>query len=783
MNWVAVRGEDNNFSIHSQRLLPLWEMCILSFSNIVRNSYKSKSDSATPHSRYGISDIVSYFRSFSNLSISTESALPYWISDLLYNHAFQDEDFPMDFIEEFFSDKICSLSKVTLGVRSVDYTFSRIIHLKSYNLSTLDFSGNLNISDNILEELVGSKVCQSLKTLKLQDCEEFHRVSILFCFSNLVELDLSDNYYLDLEDTSCLGTLALILSSLNNLQILDLHFTNFFDDFSVKSVDTSFDFLKDVMLQELYLYMNPIITDLIDDVEFYLNKIYPMYDFLSKLTSLTHLDISGWPYLDEIPGKLLTSLSKNLVFFGLYDTPITDEKFEFMLHSEEITGLCEEKYLISTVARYYKTNSDYLQKLYLHIFDNKMNKSVIYSEDFSVRLIPLVLDALDYYIITLLSSSRPSWQYIERMIGCTACLYALEYPIRKSLSDTLVRRSIETSVALLHRIGMNEIDLPKVGRLVVNAYTIFSLFSCIPSFKQSHQTMYYVLSKFILGVVEKACSSMGIGLPFILSESLRTLHRILFRMDIVQKAYIGIDLRGVDILMCLINMKITHNSIDEDLCDTSDSLMSITYRCLPNCLRLSKREHCKLLVRVLGKNSKNKELIGMIMGCIENIASSCLQDESAVVSRQLLAPVVTVLKKHTKYNQDAISCAIAFTAYFAMGHEKWGWEESGEKALSLAVEVIGQLDYRIARSVDYDTLDLLVECLEAKDKRILLCSLWIICNLVYKTPEYYLELLSIEAIKTIQDILSSHPKDSIYHKLCQEIIMLLEIIRKCAEFK
>ena len=787
MNWVAVRGENNNFSIHSQRLLPLFDLCILSFSNMVKNSYKLKSDSATPHSHYGISDIASYFRSFFNLSISTESVLPYWISDLLYNHAFQDEDCPIDYIQEFFSEKVCSLSKVKLGGWSIDYTSSRITHLKPFTLSTLDFSRNLNISDNALKDLVGTEVCQSLKTLKLQGCTKFHRVSTLYFFTSLVELDLSENNSLIWGDTSCLGTLSLILSSLNDLQILDLHFTNFFAYCSDKNVDNSSDSLKDVKLQELYLYMNPMDANLYSVVD--ATEIYPMFDFLSKLTSFTHLDISGWPLLDDTPSKLLTALSKNLIFFGLYDTPITD-KAGLMLYSEEITGLCEEKYLISTVARYYKSDSDYLKKLFLHVFDNIMSKSVIYSEYVSLRLVPLVLDSLDHYITQLPHSQNPpsTWNELEVMIGCTACLYSLEYHICDKMSDTLARRSIETSITLLHRIGVDEIHLLSVGQLAANACAIYSLFTAISSFKQSHQTMYYVLSKFFLSIIDKVCdypihSSMGIILPRILDRTLRILYTMLFGLNSAQKAYIGIDLRGVDILMRLIDRKITQGSIDDDLCHASGALMNITYLCLPNCLRLSKREHSELLVRVLGENSEKKELIGLIMACIENIAEFCLQDESAAVSSQLLAPVVTVLQKHTKYNQDAISCAIAFTAYFAMGHEKWGWEESGGETLSLAVEVIGQLDYRIARSVAYNTLDFLVECLGAKDKRILLCSIWIICNLVYKKPEYYLDLLSEEAIKTIQGILSSHLKDSIYHKLSQEIIRLLEITRKCAEFK
>ena len=567
-----------------------------------------------------------------------------------------------------------------------------------------------------------------------------------------------------------------------------MHFTNFFTYCCFENVDTPIsDFLKDVKLQELSLYMNPIDKDSYPGKNIYLNKIYYMLDFLSKLTSLTHLDLSGWPSLEEIPSKVLTALSEKLLFFGLYDTPITD-KPGLMLHSEEISGLCEEKYLISTVARYNKSNSDYLKKLFRHVFCNIMNKSVVYSEDTSLRLIPLVLDALDHYITLLPPSQYPpsSWNGLELLLSCTACLGALESTICEKMSDTMFRRSIDTSITLLHRIGVDEINILKVGHLADAASAILLLHSSIPYFHQSHQTMYYVLSKFILSLVDKVCdhpvhSSIGSINPDILDRTLYILDGMLVELESEQKAYIGIDLRGVDILMRLIDRKITHNSIDEDICLAIAVLMSMINLCLPNCLRLSKREHSELLVRILGENSENKELIGRIMGCIENIAAFCLQDESAVVSIQFLAPVVTVLQK-CKHNQDAISCAIAFSACFAMGHEKWGWEESGGEALSLAVEVIGQLDYRIARSVVYPTLDFVVECLEAKDKRILLCSIWIICNSLYKYPEYCLDL-NEKAIEKIRSILSSHPKDSIYHKLSQEIIRLLEITLKCAEFK
>ena len=65
----------------------------------------------------------------------------------------------------------------------------------------------------------------------------------------------------------------------------------------------------------------------------------------------------------------------------------------------------------------------------------------------------------------------------------------------------------------------------------------------------------------------------------------------------------------------------------------------MTYLSFPNCLRLCKKEHGELLVRVLGEISHNNLIIN-IMSAVENIAEFCLQDESAVVSFQFLVPVV-----------------------------------------------------------------------------------------------------------------------------------------------
>ena len=138
MNWVAVEGTENNFSIYAQRLQSLSGLCISNFSNSLRNVYKL--NSATLHSQYGIEDIVDYFRSIPYFSNSTQSVLPYWISDLLYNHISKGEDCPNNFIEEFFSHKVCTLSNITLAnLSSAPQIHYRLSHLKTYHLTSLDF--------------------------------------------------------------------------------------------------------------------------------------------------------------------------------------------------------------------------------------------------------------------------------------------------------------------------------------------------------------------------------------------------------------------------------------------------------------------------------------------------------------------------------------------------------------------------------------------------------------------------------------------------------------------
>ena len=109
------------------------------------------------------------------------------------------------------------------------------------------------------------------------------------------------------------------------------------------------------------------------------------------------------------------------------------------------------------------------------------------------------------------------------------------------------------------------------------------------------------------------------------------------------------------------------------------------------------------------------------------------------------------------------------------------WEENGEEALSLAVQAIHQIDYRTPCFYSLDTLELLMECLKAKDDRVVLCAVWVICNLVYKQPEKYIKMLDENSISLIRSISNSYPKESQFYILSMEILHLNDITKRCAE--
>ena len=294
-----------------------------------------------------------------------------------------------------------------------------------------------------------------------------------------------------------------------NSKILDLHFTHFCSSCPVRFIFKGSNPVIHVNLHKLYLFKK--ISHLYRDNASHVKHICEFYEYLAKLPFLTHLDLSGWSYLDKVPKNTLKVFSKKLSFFGLYGTRITDKFSDITILCEEITGLYLEKYLVSTVSRYYMYK-EYMINIFKHIYNDIVIKSVEYSEDTSIELIALILDTVDYHI-AILPLQLTSLYWRNLMINSTACIYyVLEEYMKTKINKRLVHRSFETSIAMLHKIGVDALtEVHGVSTIVLNicwicCYNLLSIYSVI----QLDQTWSNVLVKFILGIIVKVCEEPDI---------------------------------------------------------------------------------------------------------------------------------------------------------------------------------------------------------------------------------------------------------------------------------
>ena len=65
MNWIAINGEDNTYSIRNQTLLSLFDCCIASLANSIKASYTPHSDAENTKTLTNdvLTQIVNYFHS------------------------------------------------------------------------------------------------------------------------------------------------------------------------------------------------------------------------------------------------------------------------------------------------------------------------------------------------------------------------------------------------------------------------------------------------------------------------------------------------------------------------------------------------------------------------------------------------------------------------------------------------------------------------------------------------------------------------------------------------
>ena len=791
MNLIFVKEGDNNYSIRKQSILSLSQCCITTLANSIKFSYTPYLDTegSVELIQDSLTRVVKYFRSKLFRPESNQPILPHWISDNLLSHFLHDESVPDVVFNKLFSDTFCSLSRVEFKHLRKPYLSDRLSQVSTFNLTSLTLSYCDSITDSDFSS-ASSNMVKSLKILKVTGCSNFKRISSLHGFVNLTNLDLSENI-LDFGGMIPFAVLCSLVKSFPLLKSLDLHLTNFVHSFCKESDYDELSELHEQLLSEVHsnlLIQELILYTIVESGECDLFQVKLFYSALSEFTSLTHLDLSGWPALDKIPEVTLSKMGKGLVFFGLYNTRLTQLSSSLrLLRCNEIAGFANEYQILSSIQRYWYID-EYMDNLYIRLFTAISNKQMTFSDDTTLKLIPLILKSFDKEIEILYNNNAigvPSSPTL--FLRCTACLYTI---LKKDLPQEVITRIITSCVVLFNQIEIDNVLVEVWSLLLRNTCLIFAFLILDENQSNLTKERICITYKFIFNVIHKACDhsawlkSIDHHLSMLVIQVLRVFFFLIFHKNTEEKSFVGHQLGGVNTLMRLVTVKFQQKQCNEIMSSAISGVMDLIYHSLPNCLELSHKVYSDLLVKIIEECSEGSNKLGVvdgIMALIENIAEFCLKDTRASVSYQMISPVLAVLRNPHRYKQDAIACAISISAYYRVGAEMWKWEENGEEALRLAVQAIHQVDYKTPRSFALDTLELLMECLSAKDDRVVFCAVWVICNLVYKQPDKYIKMLDENSFSIIRSISNSHPKDTQYYILSTEILHLNDITKRCAE--
>ena len=801
-----MKEEDNYYSIRKQSILSLSQCCIATLANSIKYSYNSYLDTEDSIESLELQDteftqavkffqiedslteVVKYFRFNLSRPESNQPSLPYWISDDLLSHFLHDESVPDVVCSKLFSNTFCSLSRVEFNHIHKPYLSDRLSQVATFNLTSLNLSYCDAITDSIFLSSSSSNMSKSLKILRVTGCINFRRISSLYGFVNLTDIDLSENI-LDFERMIPSAVLCSLVKSFPLLKSLDLHLTNLVHSFCEVRNRNLLSELHEQLLSEVHsnLHLQELILyTLIESEGCDLLQVKLFYSALSEFTSLTHLDLSGWPALDKIPEVTLSKMGKGLVFFGLYNTPLTHLNNSLSLQCNEIAGFANEYQILNSIQRYWSIDV-YMDDLYIRLFNYISNQRLSLSDDTAMKMVPLILKSFNKEIDILNNNNAIGVASSTTLfLKCTACLYSV---LKKNLPQDVITSIITCCVVLLNQIEIENILIEGWSLLMRNTCLIFAFLILDENQSNLTNEKICITYRFIFNVIHKACDSTSLKyidhhLSRLLIQVLRVFFYLICHKNTEEKSFVGQKLGGVNTLMRLVTVKFQQKQCDEHMRSAISGVMDLIYHSLPNCLELSQKVYSDLLVKIIEEcsvDSNKLDVVDGIMALIENIAEFCLKDTRASVSYQMISPVLTVLRNTHKYKQDAIACAISISAYYRVGAEMWKWEENGEEALSLAEQAIHQIEYKTPRSFALDTLELLMECLKAKDDRVVLCTVWVICNLVYKQPDKYIKMLDESSISLIRSISNSHPKDSQYYILSMEILHLNDITKRCAE--
>ena len=476
MNWIAIKEEDNTYSLRNQTFLSLFDCCIASLATSIKGSYARHLDAENTETFTDdvLTQIVNYFHSNLLKPEPDTPILPHWISDNLLALFLHDELVPNEFFNRVFSTGFCSLSKVHFKYFNKPLS-DRLSHVCSFNLTSLNLSNCHSITDEFIVpfSISSRKTAEILKILKLRNCG-INQISSLKLFSNLTHLDISENN-LSFGNVSPLAVLHSVVESFPLLKSLDLHRTKLVASFYDRDVDSLLEmhnlFLKELhtklRLEELILYTLAPIQE--NFCHFFQLKLF--YSALSEFTSLTHLDLSGWPALDTTPEITISNMSKGLVFFGLYDTPLTQQNTNLSLHCSEIAGFANEHQILSTVQRYW-SDRHYMHNIYCDLSDPDLQIS--FSGDTTLRMIPCVLDSLDIELEILAKKNVAG--ILNNCIKLGLITASLHFMHRRCYLPEMVTRVIRSCIVLFHGIDVENILREDWTNLAGNTCSLFFTF-------------------------------------------------------------------------------------------------------------------------------------------------------------------------------------------------------------------------------------------------------------------------------------------------------------------
>ena len=163
MNWIAVKEENNTYTIFGQCIVSLSELCITTLAESIKYSYTSclDTDNSAKLVEDSLTQVVKYFHSNLFRPNSNQPVLPHWISDNLFSHFLHEQHVPDEVFNKLFSNTFCSLSKVEFNYPHTPYLFDTLSQVTTFNLTSLSIMYYDSISDSIFASSSSSNMAKS----------------------------------------------------------------------------------------------------------------------------------------------------------------------------------------------------------------------------------------------------------------------------------------------------------------------------------------------------------------------------------------------------------------------------------------------------------------------------------------------------------------------------------------------------------------------------------------------------------------------------------------------